>query len=118
LLVMCNAGVFEEDNNYLVERNRNTELTPSPGHLWTTTWERIDKFLPHLKQQLFPQSIVYKQPQGETLKPSEAPPLTPPDTPPANQEPLPAPVADDDTPPMPSTPFQRERPVIGQVSTI
>ncbi|XP_063685753.1 Golgi-specific brefeldin A-resistance guanine nucleotide exchange factor 1-like [Bolinopsis microptera] len=60
LLVMSNAAVFDVDNNYMMERNRlNNEqhvsqIQGNERTLWLTTWERIDKFLPALKTELFP----------------------------------------------------------------
>lgn len=39
LLVMDSAKVFDEENGH--------------GQLWIITWERINKFLPHMKEELF-----------------------------------------------------------------
>lgn len=39
LLVMDSAKVFDEENGH--------------GKLWVVTWDRIGKFLPHMKEELF-----------------------------------------------------------------
>ena len=62
LLVMSTAGIFDQEECALTARsqgdNRKT-LTRSESEihkysaLWQVTWERIDCFLPNLRQELF-----------------------------------------------------------------
>lgn len=40
----------------------------SPSALWEITWERIDCFLPHLRDELFKQTVI----QGRGLQPTSS----------------------------------------------
>lgn len=40
----------------------------SPSALWEITWERIDCFLPHLRDELFKQTVI----QGRGLRPTSS----------------------------------------------
>lgn len=63
LLVMSTAGIFDEEECTLTAHSQSTEerkthkRTDSEVHkysaLWQVTWERIDCFLPNLRQELF-----------------------------------------------------------------
>ena len=63
LLVMSTAGIFDEEECTLTAHSQSTEdrkthkRTDSEIHkysaLWQVTWERIDCFLPNLRQELF-----------------------------------------------------------------
>ena len=62
LLVMSTAGIFDEEECTLTagsqSDNRKTPARPESdihkySALWQVTWERIDCFLPNLRQELF-----------------------------------------------------------------
>lgn len=63
LLVMSTAGIFDEEecnitaNSQSSEERKTHKRTDSEIHkysaLWQVTWERIDCFLPNLRQELF-----------------------------------------------------------------
>lgn len=63
LLVMSTAGIFDEEECTLTAHSQSTDdrkthkRTDSEIHkysaLWQVTWERIDCFLPNLRQELF-----------------------------------------------------------------
>jgi brefeldin A-resistance guanine nucleotide exchange factor 1 len=41
-----------------------------PSALWEITWERIDCFLPHLRDELFKQTVIQGRGPGPALKES------------------------------------------------
>lgn len=47
LLVMDTAGIFH-----------NADSRTGYSDLWEITWERIDCFLPHLREELFKQAVM------------------------------------------------------------
>lgn len=63
LLVMSTAGIFDEEECTLTAHSQSTndrkthKRSDSEIHkysaLWQVTWERIDCFLPNLRQELF-----------------------------------------------------------------
>ena len=67
LLVMSTAGIFEQED-YTLSLAKPDKTTTAPrlarsdsdvhrySALWQVTWERIDCFLPKLKQELFSRS--------------------------------------------------------------
>ncbi|XP_061083550.1 Golgi-specific brefeldin A-resistance guanine nucleotide exchange factor 1 isoform X3 [Conger conger] len=83
LLVMDTAGIFH-----------SADSRTGYSHLWEITWERIDCFLPHLREELFKQSIM----------PEPVPADSP--QPPAPCSPSPVPAA----PAEPKTPSRSESP--------
>ena len=62
-------------SGYLVPPSQN----PEQEQLWTETWKRIDRFLPDLKNELFPDDPKeHDQPAaGPTLAPEAEPEASP-----------------------------------------
>lgn len=75
LLVMSTAGIFDEEECTLTAHSHRdsckTHRSDSEVHkysaLWQVTWERIDCFLPNLRQELF-------TPRGQS-PPANTPPV-------------------------------------------
>jgi golgi-specific brefeldin A-resistance guanine nucleotide exchange factor 1 len=44
------------------------EDSPEKNELWNETWKRLDRFLPGLKQELFPEQVQKKAPVEEERK--------------------------------------------------
>ncbi|XP_068423605.1 Golgi-specific brefeldin A-resistance guanine nucleotide exchange factor 1 isoform X3 [Clinocottus analis] len=82
LLVMDTAGIFH-----------SADSRTGYSNLWEITWERIVCFLPHLREELFKQTII--------PDPVPSPPATPsagrPSSPPVSQPPSPVPVTPAET---------------------
>lgn len=57
LLVMDTAGIFH-----------SADSRTGFSDLWEITWERIVCFLPHLKEELFKQTVIAGRPQTRGLK--------------------------------------------------
>ncbi|XP_069096639.1 Golgi-specific brefeldin A-resistance guanine nucleotide exchange factor 1 isoform X1 [Pleurodeles waltl] len=55
LLVMDTAGIFH-----------NVDSQTGYSYLWEITWERIDCFLPHLREELFKQTVIQDPPVSLT----------------------------------------------------
>uniref|UniRef100_A0A6Q2XG51 Golgi-specific brefeldin A-resistance guanine nucleotide exchange factor 1 n=1 Tax=Esox lucius TaxID=8010 RepID=A0A6Q2XG51_ESOLU len=105
LLVMDTAGIFH-----------NADSRTGYSDLWEITWERIDCFLPNLREELFKQTVI-PQP-GLTLAPPVAPsPLAAP--PPAQMpSPVPAVPTEPKTPSRPASPQDPPTPNMSpQIST-
>ncbi|XP_077437392.1 Golgi-specific brefeldin A-resistance guanine nucleotide exchange factor 1 isoform X2 [Vanacampus margaritifer] len=73
LLVMDTAEIF-----------RSPDSTTRYSDLWEITWERIDCFLPHLREELFKQTVL---PEPGPSPPSEAQPPSSSGRPPSPQVP-------------------------------
>ncbi|XP_069123729.1 Golgi-specific brefeldin A-resistance guanine nucleotide exchange factor 1-like isoform X1 [Argopecten irradians] len=68
LLVMDTAGIFQT-------------MDGTESQLWKLTWDRIDTFLPHLRQELFKSHQTEPKPVIQTQPVSEVPAPTPTDSP-------------------------------------
>ncbi|CAB1312588.1 unnamed protein product, partial [Coregonus sp. 'balchen'] len=100
LLVMDTAGIFH-----------SADSRTGYSDLWEITWERIDCFLPNLREELFKQTVI-PQPDPAPSSPVElAQPAAPgpPASPPSAQAPSPVPV-----PAAPTEPKTSSRPVSPQ----
>uniref|UniRef100_A0A3P9K3E6 Golgi-specific brefeldin A-resistance guanine nucleotide exchange factor 1 n=1 Tax=Oryzias latipes TaxID=8090 RepID=A0A3P9K3E6_ORYLA len=101
LLVMDTAGIFH-----------STESRTGYSDLWEITWERIVCFLPHLREELFKQTVIQAPMPTPLTRPlfssagSDQSPPTPPAIP-ATPPPL-------TTPPVPATPPLGQSPLILQ----
>uniref|UniRef100_A0A673HXA7 Golgi-specific brefeldin A-resistance guanine nucleotide exchange factor 1 n=1 Tax=Sinocyclocheilus rhinocerous TaxID=307959 RepID=A0A673HXA7_9TELE len=77
LLVMDTAGIFH-----------SADSRTGYSDLWEITWERIDCFLPRLKEELFKQAVIPAAPAESSPVPPSKPPMptpakmSPPDSPP------------------------------------
>ncbi|KAI5108102.1 Golgi-specific brefeldin A-resistance guanine nucleotide exchange factor 1 isoform X1, partial [Silurus meridionalis] len=78
LLVMDTAGIFH-----------NADSRTGYSDLWEITWERIDCFLPHLREELFKQAVM---PEPVPSVPVEPAPASVPISSPSPPVPFPAPV--------------------------
>ncbi|KAG8552110.1 hypothetical protein GDO81_004410 [Engystomops pustulosus] len=58
LLVMDTAGIFH-----------SADSRTGYSDLWEITWERIDCFLPHLREELFKQTVIQDPPHVATTEP-------------------------------------------------
>nr|XP_019949089.1 PREDICTED: Golgi-specific brefeldin A-resistance guanine nucleotide exchange factor 1 isoform X1 [Paralichthys olivaceus] len=103
LLVMDTAGIFH-----------SADSRTGYSDLWEITWERIICFLPHLREELFKQTVIpdpVPSPPAETVQPS--PPAGRPPSPqvsvPPAQPPSPVPVPPAETHP-PSRPASPQEP--------
>uniref|UniRef100_A0AAY4EUE8 Golgi-specific brefeldin A-resistance guanine nucleotide exchange factor 1 n=1 Tax=Denticeps clupeoides TaxID=299321 RepID=A0AAY4EUE8_9TELE len=67
LLVMDTAGIF-----------LSADSRTGYSALWEITWERIDCFLPHLREELFKQAVMPGDKPVCTYRSSPVPPSTPP----------------------------------------
>uniref|UniRef100_A0A8C1PKX6 Golgi-specific brefeldin A-resistance guanine nucleotide exchange factor 1 n=1 Tax=Cyprinus carpio TaxID=7962 RepID=A0A8C1PKX6_CYPCA len=85
LLVMDTAGIFH-----------SADSRTGYSDLWEITWERIDCFLPHLKEELFKQAVIPGTEHSNTIltfnilgsdRSSPVPPSTPPMPTPAKMGP-------------------------------
>ncbi|XP_072534053.1 Golgi-specific brefeldin A-resistance guanine nucleotide exchange factor 1 isoform X1 [Salminus brasiliensis] len=94
LLVMDTAGIFH-----------SADSRTGYSDLWEITWERIDCFLPHLRQELFKQAVM---PEPVPSIPVEHPPPPAPVSPASSPVPAPAPVPA--TPTEPKTPSRPASP--------
>ncbi|XP_034148825.1 Golgi-specific brefeldin A-resistance guanine nucleotide exchange factor 1 isoform X2 [Esox lucius] len=97
LLVMDTAGIFH-----------NADSRTGYSDLWEITWERIDCFLPNLREELFKQTVI-PQPDRAPSPPVElAPPVAPSPlaAPPPAQMPSPVPAVPTEpkTPSRPASP--------------
>ncbi|KAI3363273.1 hypothetical protein L3Q82_011561 [Scortum barcoo] len=100
LLVMDTAGIFH-----------NTDSRTGYSDLWEITWERIVCFLPHLREELFKQTVIpdpLPSPPAEPVQPTPPAgrPPSPQVSPPPAQPPSPVPVtpAETQTPSRPASP--------------
>ncbi|TNN25682.1 Golgi-specific brefeldin A-resistance guanine nucleotide exchange factor 1 [Liparis tanakae] len=98
LLVMDTAGIFH-----------SADSRTGYSDLWEITWERIVCFLPHLREELFKQTVIPDPapgPQADPVQPS-SPRASPP--PPA-QTPSPVPVnpAETRTSSRPASPLESQ----------
>ncbi|XP_019737645.1 Golgi-specific brefeldin A-resistance guanine nucleotide exchange factor 1 isoform X1 [Hippocampus comes] len=74
LLVMDTAEIF-----------RSPDSKTKYSDLWEITWERIDCFLPHLREELFKQTVLPVPSEPVPSPPSEVQPPTPSARPPSPQ---------------------------------
>ncbi|KAB5581775.1 hypothetical protein PHYPO_G00179540 [Pangasianodon hypophthalmus] len=95
LLVMDTAGIFH-----------SADSRTGYSDLWEITWERIDCFLPHLREELFKQAVM---PEPVPSVPIEPAPASVPISPPSHYVPSPAPV-----PTAPTEPKTPSRPASPQ----
>ncbi|XP_059214825.1 Golgi-specific brefeldin A-resistance guanine nucleotide exchange factor 1 isoform X1 [Centropristis striata] len=91
LLVMDTAGIFH-----------SADSRTGYSDLWEITWERIVCFLPHLKEELFKQTVIpdpVPSPPAEPVQqtPSAGRPSSPQASPPPAQLPSPVPVSPAET---------------------
>lgn len=77
LLVMDTAGIF-----------LSSDSRSGYSALWEITWERIDCFLPHLREELFKQAVMPEPVPNVPVEPPQAPaPSPPPATAPTEPKP-------------------------------
>ncbi|XP_036429975.1 Golgi-specific brefeldin A-resistance guanine nucleotide exchange factor 1 isoform X2 [Colossoma macropomum] len=95
LLVMDTAGIFH-----------SADSRTGYSDLWEITWERIDCFLPHLREELFKQAVMPEPVPSVSVEPT--PPLAP-VSPASSPVPAPAPV-----PAAPTEPKTPSRPASPQ----
>ncbi|XP_040905409.1 Golgi-specific brefeldin A-resistance guanine nucleotide exchange factor 1 isoform X2 [Toxotes jaculatrix] len=100
LLVMDTAGIFH-----------SADSRTGYSDLWEITWERIVCFLPHLREELFKQTVIpdpVPSPPAEPVQPPPAagrPPSPQVSLPPAQPpSPVPVPPAETQTPSRPASP--------------
>ncbi|KAL0964389.1 hypothetical protein UPYG_G00323170 [Umbra pygmaea] len=99
LLVMDTAGIFH-----------NADSRTGYSDLWEITWERIDCFLPNLREELFKQTVVPQSdrapsPPVELAHPvAPSPPASPPPAQTPSPMPVPAPLTEPKTPSRPASP--------------
>ncbi|XP_033956414.1 Golgi-specific brefeldin A-resistance guanine nucleotide exchange factor 1 isoform X2 [Pseudochaenichthys georgianus] len=101
LLVMDTAGIFH-----------SADSRTGYSDLWEITWERIDCFLPLLREELFKQTVIAVVPDPGLSPPAESVQPTPsagqPSSPRVSQPPSPLPVspAETRTPSRPESPLE------------
>ncbi|KAM3913689.1 Golgi-specific brefeldin A-resistance guanine nucleotide exchange factor 1 isoform 5-T5 [Leptodactylus fuscus] len=78
LLVMDTAGIFH-----------SADSRTGYSDLWEITWERIDCFLPRLREELFKQTVIQDPPHVAATEPHPQKTLPPPTIVPASSEPKP-----------------------------
>ncbi|XP_060728414.1 Golgi-specific brefeldin A-resistance guanine nucleotide exchange factor 1 isoform X2 [Tachysurus vachellii] len=93
LLVMDTAGIFH-----------SADSRTGYSDLWEITWERIDCFLPHLREELFKQAVM---PEPVLSVPVEPAPASVPTSP---SPPVPSPAAVPSAPTEPKTPSRPASP--------
>ncbi|XP_058238755.1 Golgi-specific brefeldin A-resistance guanine nucleotide exchange factor 1 isoform X1 [Hemibagrus wyckioides] len=94
LLVMDTAGIFH-----------SADSRTGYSDLWEITWERIDCFLPHLREELFKQAVMPEPVPNVPVEPAPASlPISPP------SPPVPSPAAVPTTPTEPKTPSRPASP--------
>ncbi|XP_076020136.1 Golgi-specific brefeldin A-resistance guanine nucleotide exchange factor 1 isoform X2 [Genypterus blacodes] len=112
LLVMDTAGIFH-----------SADSRTGYSDLWEITWERIVCFLPHLREELFKQTVIPDpgpSPPAEPVQPtapSGQPPSPPASAPPA-QAPSPVPVPVPVVPAEPQTPSRPASPQEPQPASV
>ncbi|XP_067092095.1 Golgi-specific brefeldin A-resistance guanine nucleotide exchange factor 1 isoform X3 [Osmerus mordax] len=84
LLVMDTAGIFH-----------CADSRTGYSDLWEITWERIDCFLPHLREELFKQTVIPEAVQSGPVDPAQPTPASPPpaQAPSPGPGPMPVPAA-------------------------
>uniref|UniRef100_A0A8C1E2Z3 Golgi-specific brefeldin A-resistance guanine nucleotide exchange factor 1 n=1 Tax=Cyprinus carpio carpio TaxID=630221 RepID=A0A8C1E2Z3_CYPCA len=88
LLVMDTAGIFH-----------SADSRTGYSDLWEITWERIDCFLPHLKEELFKQAVIPEPVCNHPVEPVPPPAAVTPASPPVPApSPVPAAPAEPNTP--------------------
>ncbi|XP_030628429.1 Golgi-specific brefeldin A-resistance guanine nucleotide exchange factor 1 isoform X2 [Chanos chanos] len=95
LLVMDTAGIFH-----------SADSRTGYSDLWEITWERIDCFLPRLREELFKQTVIPDPVPSAPVEPAQPPPAVP-----LTSPPVPAPAA---VPPAPVEPKTPSRPASPQ----
>ncbi|XP_055083101.1 Golgi-specific brefeldin A-resistance guanine nucleotide exchange factor 1 [Periophthalmus magnuspinnatus] len=80
LLVMDTAGIFH-----------SSDSGSGYSDLWSITWERIVCFLPHLKEELFKQTVIPEPASGPPVEPAATLRPPTPQTPPPAHPPSPSP---------------------------
>ncbi|KTF80776.1 hypothetical protein cypCar_00022879 [Cyprinus carpio] len=94
LLVMDTAGIFH-----------SADSRTGYSDLWEITWERIDCFLPHLKEELFKQAVIPEPVCNHPVEPVPPPAAVTPASPPVPApSPVPAAPAEPNTPSRPASP--------------
>uniref|UniRef100_A0A8C1TSK9 Golgi-specific brefeldin A-resistance guanine nucleotide exchange factor 1 n=1 Tax=Cyprinus carpio TaxID=7962 RepID=A0A8C1TSK9_CYPCA len=93
LLVMDTAGIFH-----------SADSRTGYSDLWEITWERIDCFLPHLKEELFKQAVIPGTEHSNTILTFNILPVPPPAAVTPASPPVPAPSSVPAAPAEPNTP--------------
>uniref|UniRef100_A0A8C1EAH1 Golgi-specific brefeldin A-resistance guanine nucleotide exchange factor 1 n=1 Tax=Cyprinus carpio carpio TaxID=630221 RepID=A0A8C1EAH1_CYPCA len=93
LLVMDTAGIFH-----------SADSRTGYSDLWEITWERIDCFLPHLKEELFKQAVIPGTEHSNTILTFNILPVPPPAAVTPASPPVPAPSPVPAAPAEPNTP--------------
>ncbi|XP_007240413.3 Golgi-specific brefeldin A-resistance guanine nucleotide exchange factor 1 isoform X3 [Astyanax mexicanus] len=94
LLVMDTAGIFH-----------SADSRTGYSDLWEITWERIDCFLPHLREELFKQAVMPEPVPNVPVEPAPSPaPVSP------ASSPVPAPASVPAAPTEPKTPSRPASP--------
>ncbi|XP_026080197.1 Golgi-specific brefeldin A-resistance guanine nucleotide exchange factor 1 isoform X4 [Carassius auratus] len=94
LLVMDTAGIFH-----------SADSRTGYSDLWEITWERIDCFLPHLKEELFKQAVISEPVCNHPVEPVPPPAAVTPASPPVPApSPVPAAPAEPNIPSRPESP--------------
>uniref|UniRef100_A0A8C1TQI7 Golgi-specific brefeldin A-resistance guanine nucleotide exchange factor 1 n=1 Tax=Cyprinus carpio TaxID=7962 RepID=A0A8C1TQI7_CYPCA len=94
LLVMDTAGIFH-----------SADSRTGYSDLWEITWERIDCFLPHLKEELFKQAVIPEPVCNHPVEPVPPPAAVTPASPPVPApSSVPAAPAEPNTPSRPASP--------------
>ncbi|KAL0177533.1 hypothetical protein M9458_026427, partial [Cirrhinus mrigala] len=94
LLVMDTAGIFH-----------SADSRTGYSDLWEITWERIDCFLPRLKEELFKQAVIPEPVCNVPVEPVPPPAVVTPASPPVPApSPVPAAPAEPKIPSRPASP--------------
>ncbi|KAL6487258.1 hypothetical protein MHYP_G00038840 [Metynnis hypsauchen] len=94
LLVMDTAGIFH-----------SADSRTGYSDLWEITWERIDCFLPRLREELFKQTVIPEPVTSVSVEPAPPPaPVSPASSPVPAPAPVPAATTEPKTPSRPASP--------------
>ncbi|KAL7890062.1 hypothetical protein AOLI_G00023200 [Acnodon oligacanthus] len=94
LLVMDTAGIFH-----------SADSRTGYSDLWEITWERIDCFLPHLREELFKQAVIPEPVPSVSVEPAPSPaPISPASSPVPAPAPVLAATTEPKTPSRPASP--------------
>ncbi|KAF5910265.1 Golgi-specific brefeldin A-resistance guanine nucleotide exchange factor 1, partial [Clarias magur] len=100
LLVMDTAGIFH-----------SADSRTGYSDLWEITWERIDCFLPHLREELFKQAVMPEPMPSVPVEPAPASfPVSPPSPPVPSPGPVPIAPTEPKTPSRPASPQDLQTP--------
>ncbi|KAK3573798.1 hypothetical protein QTP86_032933 [Hemibagrus guttatus] len=100
LLVMDTAGIFH-----------SADSRTGYSDLWEITWERIDCFLPHLREELFKQAVMPEPVPNVPVEPAPASlPMSPPSPPVPSTAAVPTAPTEPKTPSRPASPQEIQTP--------